>query len=334
MIDLSYLDKRRGICLLSSGMGQQSTAMLALLTDEKRRDVYDTYVGDRNLVVCHADTQNEGAETVAFRAWTANYCNERRITYATITADMGYHVGGWAGGLTGQWDKNSTVGSVTFPSTCSDQLKVSPLYAALGDLLRKLYGFSGTRKREFYEYQEHFKEKLPVLIGFGKGEEGRAGLPTAANDGQMNLIDLLGLAPEPVDHKNSRLWMARNIHKRYPLIDLGFDRHDCQDYLRERGLPVPPPSMCEFCMWTSHAQIEAMRRFQPEKLDTWIAYEQRKIEAWRERTALSGAQNAFVKGSIPLTVFAAQAQAQYAGFSDEALREHIFSHGHQVRSQH
>jgi hypothetical protein len=87
-------------------------------------------------------------------------------------------------------------------------------------------------------------------------------------------------------------------------------------------------------MWTSHAQIEAMRRFQPDKLETWIAYERRKIEAWRDRTAISGAQNAYVKGAISLTEFTSQARKQYAGFSDDELREHIFSHGHQVRSSH
>jgi hypothetical protein len=92
--------------------------------------------------------------------------------------------------------------------------------------------------------------------------------------------------------------------------------------------------MCARCHWASHAQVEALRRFQPEKLAEWKRIEARKIDAWRDRCASTGARNSYVKGSIPLDEFERQARAQFGHLSDDALLEHNFSHGHEVRSRH
>lgn len=37
----------------------------------------------------------------------------------------------------------------------------------------------------------------------------------------------------------------------YPLIDLGMSRDDCEDYLNEQGLPIPPKSTCKSCPYHS-----------------------------------------------------------------------------------
>jgi hypothetical protein len=237
-VDLEFLDPTRGICTLSSGIGQQSGALLGLLTDPSRADFYDKYVGDRNLVILHADTNNEHDDTIAYRAWTSSYCRERGIYFKTIYGSMGYHPGAWAGGLTAQWDAHSTVGSVAFPSTCSDSLKITPIYAYLADLMHELYGFRSGRKAEYYEYCDRFGEKLPVIIGFGRGEESRAGIATEVDRDQTSFIDLIGAA-DVVQKPGRHLWMDRTINKVYPLIDIGFDRSDVQAYLRSRNLPVP-----------------------------------------------------------------------------------------------
>jgi hypothetical protein len=218
MIDISLLDPSKGICFASYGAGQQSASVLALLTDPNRRAVYDEYVGDRNLIIFHADTMDERSETIAFRAWTAAYCTDRKILYKTIDPSLGFHRGGWIGGLQGQWLKSSGISSVAFPSTCSDSLKIAPLYEAVADVMRRLYGFKSGRKAEFYQYVEHFGEKLQVLIGFGRGEENRAGLPTASASGQLDLIELFGDVVQPSE-SSGRIWMDRCVQKRYPLIE-------------------------------------------------------------------------------------------------------------------
>ena len=218
-MDLKFLDPCKGICLLSFGAGQQSGALLGLLTDPARRDFREKYLGDRNLVILHADTNNEHEDTIAYRAWTSAYCEERGIYFKTIYGSMGYHAGAWAGGLTAQWDAHSTVGSVAFPSTCSDMLKISPLYAFLADLMHELYGFRSGRKAEYYAYCERFGEKLQVMIGFGRGEESRAGIAPIEDKDQTSFIDLISI-PDAATKPGRHLWLDRTVTKRYPLIDI------------------------------------------------------------------------------------------------------------------
>ncbi len=37
------------------------------------------------------------------------------------------------------------------------------------------------------------------------------------------------------------------VENRYPLIDMGMSRADCERFFVERGLPIPPKSSCYFC---------------------------------------------------------------------------------------
>ena len=58
----------------------------------------------------------------------------------------------------------------------------------------------------------------------------------------------------------------------YPLIDLGMSREDCEIYIQEHGLPVPPKSACKGCpyhsdaLWNTYtdAQIEDVALFEEE----------------------------------------------------------------------
>lgn len=50
----------------------------------------------------------------------------------------------------------------------------------------------------------------------------------------------------------------------YPLLELGLDRTDCQNIIREAGLPVPPKSSCFFCPFHRLQTWREMRRDEPQ----------------------------------------------------------------------
>lgn len=50
----------------------------------------------------------------------------------------------------------------------------------------------------------------------------------------------------------------------YPLLELGLDRSDCVEIIRQAGLPVPPKSSCFFCPFHRPLMWSEMRRDNPE----------------------------------------------------------------------
>ena len=50
----------------------------------------------------------------------------------------------------------------------------------------------------------------------------------------------------------------------YPLLDLGLRRSDCEQVIREAGLPVPPKSSCFFCPFHRPTTWAEMRRDEPD----------------------------------------------------------------------
>jgi hypothetical protein len=61
----------------------------------------------------------------------------------------------------------------------------------------------------------------------------------------------------------------------YPLLDLGMDRVDCQNVIRNAGLPVPPKSSCFFCPFHRLQTWQEMRRDEPELF--WKSVELERI---------------------------------------------------------
>lgn len=53
-------------------------------------------------------------------------------------------------------------------------------------------------------------------------------------------------------------------HRCYPLLDLGLRRSDCENVIRDAGLPVPPKSSCFFCPFHSMLHWAELRRDDPQ----------------------------------------------------------------------
>lgn len=51
---------------------------------------------------------------------------------------------------------------------------------------------------------------------------------------------------------------VRYITHRWPLIEKRMTRHDCTNWLRKHGLPVPPKSSCVFCPYHNRAAWQEM----------------------------------------------------------------------------
>lgn len=290
--------------MLSFGAGQDSTALLY-------KYVYDTefraeYAPGRFLVVC-SDTGDEHLETYQHIAEVKVFCREHRLEFHHLTTDKGYHKGDWTS-LRGFYNAKKTVGSKAFPKTCTDKLKLVPIYNFLEEWLGKEYGVAVGRKKGFYEYAKKYG-KLRVIIGIAAGEEKRVG----------------GI--------DSTIWRERTVEKVYPLITLGMDRKKCQDYISEVGHKVPVPSNCILCPFVSEQELVWLYRNQPNDFNDWVRIEQNKLD---NNTHLPKDRNLGVWGKAGknLRHILEEALEKFGHWTLNELNDYKMSHGHCVASKY
>ena len=301
------------LTVLWFGGGQDSTALLYLYAydAEFRRN----FTAGSKFIAVMADTGDEYPETYLHVRRVQEFCRVQGVEFYFLTPDLGFHGATWQS-LAGQMERNDNIFSVALPKSCTDNLKIKVCYRFLEDYLRLEYGFLSEGKRVFYEYAERFG-KLTSLIGFAKGEESRC-----ASTAQLDLF--------PDTLKDYRpVWMRKNVQHRYPLVELRYDRADCQGLISKYGHSVPIPSNCMMCPFQNEAEIVYLERFHPEKYAYWVEREQAKRLKNAEK-----ARNLGVKGEKTLPEFLDKAKEKYADWSDEQLREYRNSHGHCVKSKY
>lgn len=322
---------RKPLTVLWFGAGQDSTALLYLY-------VYDAewrrkYVGESKFLVVFSDTGNEYDETYNHIEEVKVFCRLHHIEFYHLTPDLGYHPETWPT-LVYQMERNHTVFGVGFPKSCTDNLKITPCYNFLEQYIENRYLFPlkkrtiricGTdvsvpvklkRKQVFYHYLAEFG-KLTSLIGFAKGEESRC-----AESNQTELF------PDFVKDDRPK-WMRQCVQHRYPLVEMGMSRADCQAYIKSVLKPVPIPSNCKYCPFQNEVEIVYMERFHPEDWNEWVRLERAKLDK-----NASKARNLGVKGAKTLPEYLEAAKRKYGHWSDEQLREYRNSHGHCVKSKY
>lgn len=90
---------------------------------------------------------------------------------------------------------------------------------------------------------------------------------------------------------------VRYIRHEYPLIQLGLTKQMLRDYYRERGIPEPPPSVCNACYSNGLAFLEAMYLDRPDDWEQAVAVD----EAIRDLRQLGVRDECFVSSTlIPL----------------------------------
>lgn len=293
-----------GFTFLSYGGGQDSTAILfRIIYDEEFRK---KYVRGR-LLVGMAETGNEHASTYKYLDYIQALCEMVDIEFIRIP--LSYAAGNWQKGLIGFYKAKNAVGSKAFPKTCTDQLKIRPIYRFLEEYIHhrfqtQKYG----RKAAFYEYTKEFG-KVRVLLGIAKGEEKRA-----SENGS-----------------SGQLWFDRCVDKMYPLLDMGMDRQACQDYIKQCGGVVPMPSNCILCPFMSLQELLYLYRYEHRWYCKWVELEQNKFEANQHK----GDKNLGVWGSTKtLEDMLIVADEKHGHMTKDDLIDYKMSHGHCVMSKY
>jgi 3'-phosphoadenosine 5'-phosphosulfate sulfotransferase (PAPS reductase)/FAD synthetase len=293
------------LTVLSFGGGQDSTALLYKYAFDPAFRA--KYAPGRFLVIMAA-TLDEHPETNAHVAATQDFCKQHAIEFVYITPDMGLHGGKWQG-YRQFLRATNTCGSKAFRKTCTDNLKIKPIYRFLEKYLHEKCGVTSTRlKKGFYEFVHQGNGKIKMLIGIAKGEEGRCGIAIEK-------------------------WMRETVERVYPLIDLGLDRQGCQDYIASCNKPVPPPSNCMLCPFMSEIELLWLGFNYPLDLAEWITLEQNKIDRFR-REGLPDDKNLGVWGRKLLPQKLAEAKVRYAHMTHAQINDYKMSHGHCVKSKY
>lgn len=319
-IDLFTPTDYQELSVLSFGAGTDSTCILEkLIDDEEYRQEY----APNRLLVVMSDTGDEFEETYRHVKETQQKCIEAGIEFVFITSDMGYHSESWLN-LRHFYRTHTAIGSKAYPKTCSDRLKIQPIYRFLEQWLSDNYGVTCNKKKGFYEFTATYG-KINMMVGIAKGEEKRAS--DAAN--------------------NPNKWYRKNINNVYPLLEKGFDRQACQDYLHSKGMYVIP-SNCKACPFLSLEELEYLRRFHPKSLEEWVGLEAAKLHKHKDKNAVivtdkrgdvvldrhgkpkTQNKNYGVFGVKPLTVKIIEAKKSFSEWTDERIREYRYSHGHCV----
>ena len=291
------------LTILSYGAGQDSTALRDLYVFDKA--FRKKYAPGRMMMIC-SDTGDEHLATYAHIEETKEFCEKHGIEFHHLTADKGFHSESWPS-LREFYRRTNTVGSKAFPKTCTDRLKLQPIYRFLEHWLAENYGVRCSRKKGFYEFAEQYG-KINMLIGIAAGEEKRVADP----------------------EKGPCKWRRETVQNVYPLIDLGMDRKACQDYIRSVGNKVPPPSNCILCPFMNEVELVWLYRNQPHDFQEWVDIEQTKLSHNLDK----GDRNLGVWGKKYLPEVLTGALARFGHMTMEALDEYKMSHGHCVMSKY
>lgn len=283
------------LTVLSYGIGQDSSAILYKFgfDAEFRRK----YAPGRLLVVTAA-TGDEHPHTNQYLWHVKAFCKKHDIKFVHIIPDMGYHSPSWQS-LRGFYRLKCCVGSKAFPKTCTDRLKLQPIYRFLEDWIGKEFGVASGKKKGFRNFAGMYG-KIRMLVGISRGEEKRV-----------------------ASSMEIPRWKRDSIETVYPLIEEGMDRKDCQDYIRSVGQPVPWPSNCMLCPFLSEIELVWLYRRYQLDYEEWVEIEAAKLEKNRHM----GERNLGVWGTKKLPEVLERALAKHGHMTDAELDEYKFSHG-------
>lgn len=295
------------LTVLSYSAGQDSATILRKFIDDPG---FRAKYAPNDLMLVMSDTGNEHQHTYDYVEETKTICEAAGIPFYFLTNDMGYHSEAWAT-LTTQYKRNDTIGMCSARSAaCTGNLKLAPIYRFIADYISKTYDIPlhAQKHRRYYDFLDRYG-KIRVLIGFA-ADEGRHLKPVPS---------------EPVYRKDC-------IEKQFPLVDLGWNRQDCQDYLRNGGHKVPYPSNCRMCHYKSLQELLWMARNDWEGYEEWVRLEAAKrakhLEQCKTNPKKDPKKNHGALGALTLPEYLAKAEAKHGHMSDEELDAYYMSHGH------
>ncbi len=302
------------LTILSMGLGQDSTTiLLKLIYDKDFRQKY----APNDLLVLFANTGNEHPYTYSYRDRViVPLCKEHNIEFVSIESNMGYHGKNWES-LTTRWETGTpSIGSLAFAKfmNCSHNLKLNTQYRYVEDFIARRYEgiINKTRKQNYTQFVEKFGSKILFLIGIARGEENR-------------IFDV---------EKETLNWKKKSVEVQYPLIDIGYNRKDCQDYIAATKTEIPYPSNCMYCPYAStHLELLFMYHTYPDKFYKWVKYEQAKLDAYKDEEKNLGVSGRVHKSgdrkgeAVNLLDVLDEAFKKYPNITLQELNNYKFSHG-------
>jgi hypothetical protein len=149
--------------------------------------------------------------------------------------------------------------------------------------IKNLNGSKGILRRQCsHQY------KVKVLLAEARRRLGAEVLP----EGRIGrtrrgryLFQWVGISTDEfVRAKDSGVSYARNV---FPLLDLGYSRQDCQQYLADHGFAAVSRSACVGCPYTSNTGWRSLRDNHPEQWEQAVAFD-RQIRSGGARANANG----------------------------------------------
>jgi len=356
------------LTILSFGGGQDSTTLLYKLALDP---LFRARYAPRKLLVIMSDTGDEHEATYAHVTYIKGFCQLHKIEFVHLTADMGYHAESWQS-LRGFYRAKGTIGSRAYVKSCTDQLKLQPIYRYINNYLSDRYGFtrSSKNKKAFGEFAEKYG-KITMMIGIAAGEESRC-----ASTPEVELINFnqrlatishmlkAGLTL-PAKTKDARK-MVKEFEKKVRVLSPADDFIKQAKKITTTLFPMSP-------IWRRES-VQVVYPLIPLGLDRkgcqeymaetglpvpppsncvicpflgeiellWLSrFMPEDLEEWIElehakilKHADKGDRNLGVWGKKLLPEVLAEVHAKYDHMTDEEVQEYKFSHGHCVMSQY
>lgn len=304
-----------GLTILSFGGGQDSSAILAKLIEDD--ELYNRYVGDDELLVVMSDTGDEHPATYFHVESVREICEEHGIDFRLIEAGSKFHLDSWQNLIDPQIRNGDSEFQPTMvqrgTKSCTHNLKLYPIYKFVDEWINerfdygyKTYDSGGCRKNALKRlYEEH--GRIDVLLGYASGEEDR-------KEASLEI-------EEKEQDGEFAVW-KQALRRRFPLIEEGLDRQDCQRINREFYDYRVWPSNCMRCPYQSDAEILWLDQEHPDLIEQWLEIEERKIDRDDAET------NHGVFGEEEsLADRLERVREELGDLSDEELFERKFSHG-------
>lgn len=258
-----------------------------------------------DFLVIMSDTGDEHDYTIKYVEYIKKVCKQHNIEFHHLTSDKGYHRKSWTGLI--EWQKRTGNIVMLGVKSCTDNLKIVPIYKFLDEWVSKKYDlpYNG-RKQSIKAFRDKFSQNINVIIGISKGEEKR----------------IKKAKEREYDIKTSQ-WKSC-ITPIYPLIDLEMGRTECQDFIRSCNHPVPPPSNCMRCPYMSDVELLWLNYYHPGKVIEWAELEETKMNKFKD----SDKKNCGVFSSTK-TIWdkLENAQNKHGHLTHKELDEYKFNHG-------
>jgi 3'-phosphoadenosine 5'-phosphosulfate sulfotransferase (PAPS reductase)/FAD synthetase len=324
---------------LSFGGGQDSWAiLLKIIHDPEFKKEY----APNDLVVIMSDTGNEHPYTYKAVREAEKLCKKHDIPFFFLKAGDFYHTPAWPN-LKHNMIKNKIVLSAWGKKSCTASLKIAPVNKKLTDYMVDLYGIplgdetldlfpemakpdpKSASKKAWERYALRFNTKVRVIIGFAKGEEGRA----------LNVLDL----PEGLAE-----WQKKHVQYCYPLIEQEWDRQDAQKIILKHYKYLIPPSNCMLCFFQSDVELVWLERNHPEEFAEWVQIERAKLDRFEGEAKNHGVYEGWTlpeKLEYAKKNTLAKATKKWkpelddkpiGTWTDDELWDYKLSHGHCVKS--